>query len=196
MYGLPQAGKVASDSLLPRLTAAGYTAGVTPGLFKHATNSIIFAPLVQYSTDEDLVHLQDTLCQHYQITVDKEASIFCGMTLEWNYTDGHVTISMSGYNIKHSNDSPTLTQHGHNTLRMLGRHQQMAAKYNMLTLRTPPCHSPMSTDQGPARCVIVAQPGNLHTRRKWPLVTVASKLTLPLVTIAKQFTVFRLSIAR
>jgi hypothetical protein len=37
---------------------------------------------------------------------------------------------------------------------------------------------------------------DLHTRREWPFVTVASKLTLRLVTIAKQFTVFRLSIAR
>jgi hypothetical protein len=49
---------------------------------------------------------------------------------------------------------------------------------------------------GASRCVTVAQPGNLHTRRKWPLVTIASKLTLPLVTIANQFTVFRLSIDR
>jgi hypothetical protein len=59
MYGLPQAGKVASDCLLPNLAAAGYTeSGVTPGLFKHATSSIIFAlvvddVLVQYSADED-----------------------------------------------------------------------------------------------------------------------------------------------
>jgi hypothetical protein len=137
-------GKVASDGLFPRLKATGYTAGVTPGLFKHATNSIIFALvvddfLVQYSTDEDLAHLQHTLCQHYQITVDKEVSKFCGMTLEWNYIDGHVTISMPGYIQKHSNDSPILSQHGHNALRMLGRHQHMAPKYNIPTLRTPPC---------------------------------------------------------
>jgi hypothetical protein len=63
MYGLPKAGKVGSDCLLPRLAAAGYTeSGVTPGLFKHATNSIIFALvvddfLVPYSNNEDLAHL-------------------------------------------------------------------------------------------------------------------------------------------
>jgi hypothetical protein len=69
MYGLPQAGKVASDYLIPRLTAAGYKeTGVTPGLFKHDTNSIIFALvvddfLVQFSSQEDLDHLQATLQQ-------------------------------------------------------------------------------------------------------------------------------------
>jgi hypothetical protein len=84
MYGLPQAGKVASDCLLPRLAAAGYTErAVTPGLFKHATSSIIFAlvvdgSLVQYSTYEDSAHLPDTFCQYYQTT---------GMTLEWKYAD-------------------------------------------------------------------------------------------------------------
>jgi hypothetical protein len=103
MYGLPQAGKVASDYLIPRLAAAGYKeTGVTPGLFKHDTNSIIFALvvddfLVQFSSQEDLDHLQATLRQTYQITVDMEASKFCGMTLEWNYQEGHVTISMPGY---------------------------------------------------------------------------------------------------
>jgi hypothetical protein len=41
MYGLPQAGKVASDALLPRLKQAGYVeTGRIPGLFKHKTNSI------------------------------------------------------------------------------------------------------------------------------------------------------------
>jgi hypothetical protein len=47
MYGLPQAGKAASDFLLPRLAKAGYIeAGRNPGLFKHKTNSIKFALVV------------------------------------------------------------------------------------------------------------------------------------------------------
>jgi hypothetical protein len=71
MYGLPQAGKVASDCLIPRLKAAGYEpTGRTPGLFKHKANSIIFALvvddfLVQYSDLADLEHLQSTLRRHY-----------------------------------------------------------------------------------------------------------------------------------
>jgi hypothetical protein len=47
MYGLPQVGKVASDCLLPRLAATVYNAnGITPGLYKHTANSIIFALVV------------------------------------------------------------------------------------------------------------------------------------------------------
>jgi Reverse transcriptase (RNA-dependent DNA polymerase) len=103
MYGLPQAGKVASDYLIPRLKAAGYEeTGRVPGLFKHTSNSIIFALvvddfLIQYSKLEDLEYLFSTLRKNYEITVDMTASKFCGMTLEWNYEEGHVTISMPGY---------------------------------------------------------------------------------------------------
>jgi hypothetical protein len=47
MYGLPQAGKVASDALLLRLQAAEYVlTGRIPGLFKHTTNTIYFVLVV------------------------------------------------------------------------------------------------------------------------------------------------------
>jgi hypothetical protein len=103
MYGLPQAGKVASDALLPRLKAAGYAeTGRIPGLFKHKTNSIYFALvvddfLVQYSTLKDFAHLACTLKQHYEITTDQRAEKFCGITLTWDYVARHVTLSMPGY---------------------------------------------------------------------------------------------------
>jgi hypothetical protein len=121
MYGLPQAGKVASNYLIPRLKAAGYEeTGRVPGLFKHTSNSIIFALvvndfLIQYSKLEDLEHLFSTLRQNYEITVDMTASKFCGMTLEWNYEVGHVTISMPGYVEKalhrFTHPDPTKPQH-------------------------------------------------------------------------------------
>jgi Reverse transcriptase (RNA-dependent DNA polymerase) len=103
MYGLPQAGKVASDFLIPRLKAAGYIeTGTTPGLFKHQTNSIIFALVVddffvQYTDLEDFEHLAATLKEDYEITTDMEATKFCGITLAWDYEEGHVTLSMPGY---------------------------------------------------------------------------------------------------
>jgi Reverse transcriptase (RNA-dependent DNA polymerase) len=102
-YGLPQAGKVASDALLPRLAAAGYNeTGHIPGLFKHSTFPTYFALvvddfLVQYQDPAHLEHIIATLQKHYQITVDRNASKFCGITLDWNYTEGHVTLSMPGY---------------------------------------------------------------------------------------------------
>ena len=102
MYGLPQAGKVASDALIPRLNQAGYyETGVIPGLFKHQSNSIIFALvvddfLVQYSNLADFHHLATTLRNHYTITCDMEATKWCGITLQWNYDERHVTLSMPG----------------------------------------------------------------------------------------------------
>ena len=76
MYGLPQAGKVASDFLLPRLLAAGYRAtGIVPGLYKHESNSVIFALvvddfLIQFTHKQDMEHLEATLSRHYTITMD------------------------------------------------------------------------------------------------------------------------------
>ena len=72
MYGLPQAGKVASDFLIPRLAAAGYhETGVIPGLFKHESNSVTFALvvddfLIKYSDKKDLDHLKNTLNENYE----------------------------------------------------------------------------------------------------------------------------------
>jgi hypothetical protein len=76
MYGLPQVGKVASDYLIPRLTTAGYRdSGHTPGLYKHQTNSIIVALVVddffvQHTSLDDFHHLADTLRQNYTTTTD------------------------------------------------------------------------------------------------------------------------------
>jgi hypothetical protein len=103
MYGLPQAGKVASDALLPRLKQAGYVqTGRIPGLFKHRTNSIIFALvvddfLVQYNDTAHFAHLSVTLQKNYTITTDMGATKFCGITLKWDYVARHVTLSMPGY---------------------------------------------------------------------------------------------------
>ena len=121
MYGLPQAGKVASDVLNPRLAAAGYyETGVTPGLFKHKTNSIVFALvvddfLVQYTDLKDFQHLVHTLEQYYPITTDMKADKFVGIDFEWNYEEGHVTLSMPGYCEKalqrFMHPAPTRPQH-------------------------------------------------------------------------------------
>ena len=103
MYGLPQAGKVASNHLLPCLKVAGYEeAGQTAGLFRHKHNGTIFVLvvddfLVHHLSAQALQHLINTLQEHYTITVDPLATKFCGMTLAWNYTKGHVTPSIPGY---------------------------------------------------------------------------------------------------
>ena len=121
MYGLPQAGRVANDHLLPRLQEAGYTAtGQTPGLFSQKDNDIVFALvvddfLIHHTSDQALTHLIDTLQQHYTITVERQATKFCGMQLDWDYNAGHVTLSMPGYVEKalqrFTHLTPTFPQH-------------------------------------------------------------------------------------
>ena len=121
LHGLPQAGRVASDHLIPHLTAARYKeAGRTPGLFCHTTNGTILVLvidgfLVHYTSDTALQHLTSILKDHYTITIDAQATKFCVMTLEWNYGEGHVTLSMPGYVEKalqrFTHPTPTKPQH-------------------------------------------------------------------------------------
>ena len=144
MYGLPQAGRVASDHLIPRLTAAGYQeAGRTPGLFCHTTNGTIFVLvvddfLVHYTSEEALRHLTTTLKEHYTITVDPHATKFCGMNLDWNYAAGHVTLSMPGYVEKAYNGSCTRTLPNPNTRHTSGHRQITGPVYNTLIPTTTP----------------------------------------------------------
>ena len=103
MYGLPQAGRVAYDTLAPLLQAAGYTpTGHIPGLFRHATSSILFCLTVDdfgvfYTAKPNAEHLRDTLKEHYKITEDWTGSNYCGLDIEWNYKEKYVDISMKGY---------------------------------------------------------------------------------------------------
>ena len=103
MYGLPQAGRVASDALIPRLKKQGYTeTGIIPGLFKHRKSPLIFCLTVDdfgvsYVGKPVAQHLIDTLSEHYTITTDWEGKNYCGLDLDWHYDEGYVDTSMNGY---------------------------------------------------------------------------------------------------
>ena len=103
MYGLPQAGRVANDTLIPRLEAAGYyQSNRVPGLFLHCTNSVKFSLIVddfgvRYIDKADAQHLIATLSADYPITVDWTGSNYCRINLDWHYDEGYVDISMQGY---------------------------------------------------------------------------------------------------
>jgi Reverse transcriptase (RNA-dependent DNA polymerase) len=103
MYGLPQAGKIANDILVPILEAGGYKeTGTIPGLFKHVTNSIVF-PLVvddfgvKYTDKKDAEHLRNLLQQHYTITEDWTGARFIGINLKWDYKNRTVDLSIKDY---------------------------------------------------------------------------------------------------
>ena len=67
MYGLPQAGRLASDQLIELLAPAGYEpCPITPGLWKHKTRNLHFSLVVddfgvKYVDKADVEHLLQTL---------------------------------------------------------------------------------------------------------------------------------------
>ena len=104
MYGLPQAGRIANDKLVPILKQAGYHQSEhTPGLFKHDTRPVAFCLVVddfgvKYVGKDHALHLAQTLeSAGYKITTDWEGKQFCGITLNWDYENGTVDLSMPGY---------------------------------------------------------------------------------------------------
>ena len=48
-------------------------------------------------SQSDTNHLLNALRQHYSITTDNQGKHFCGLTLDWNYKQGYVDISMPNY---------------------------------------------------------------------------------------------------
>ena len=104
MYGLRQAGRIASDKLLPILAKAGYHQSPhTPGLFKHETRPVAFCLVVddfgvKYVGKENAEHLIQTLQDaEYVITTDWEGKTFCGLNLKWDYENRTLDVSMDGY---------------------------------------------------------------------------------------------------
>ena len=103
MYGLPQAGILANKLLEERLAKHGYTElPHTPGLFKHETRPVWFTLTVddfgiKYVGEEHSKHLLAVLQEYYEIEIDTKGSLYCGISLTWNYTDRYVDIAMPTY---------------------------------------------------------------------------------------------------
>lgn len=103
MYGLPQAGILAHKLLVKRLAKFGYyPVEVTPGLWRHKWRPVTFSLVVddfgvKYVGKEHAQHLIAALQTHYNIAIDWEGRTFCGITLNWNYKERTVDLSMPGY---------------------------------------------------------------------------------------------------
>jgi len=72
------------------------------GLWKHKWRPIMFVLVVddfgvKYKGKEHVHHLFAALKENYDVTTDWQGELFVGMHLEWDYKQGHVTISMTGY---------------------------------------------------------------------------------------------------
>ena len=103
MYGLKQAAILAYKQLKQNLAQHGYhPIPHSVGMWKHKTRKTLFCLCVddfgiQYHTQADADHLIHALQQYYKITIDWDGRNYCGLQLNWNYTDRYVDISMPGY---------------------------------------------------------------------------------------------------
>jgi hypothetical protein len=103
MYGLPQAGIIAQELLAERLGKHGYSqSDIIPGLWKHATKPICFTLVVddfavKFTREQDVNHLISALKENYEITIDKTATKYIGLSIEWDYENKKVYTSMPGY---------------------------------------------------------------------------------------------------
>ena len=103
MYGLKQAEKIAYDGLVKHLKPFGYIPTKhTPGYWRHNTKPISFVLClddfsIKYINENDLNYLLQALQTKYTITTDLTGSLYCDITLKWNYNKKYVDLSMPGY---------------------------------------------------------------------------------------------------
>ena len=103
MYGLPQAGIIAQQLLEKRLNKAGYRQSkITPGFWTHDWRPISFALVVddfgvKYVGKEHAEHLLNVLTQDYETSHEWEGTRYIGLTLDWDYIQRMVHLSMPEY---------------------------------------------------------------------------------------------------
>eukprot|EP00804_Cyclotella_cryptica_P015897 CCRYP_006383-RA/>CCRYP_006383-RA protein AED:0.07 eAED:-0.04 QI:0/0/0/1/0/0/2/0/1375 len=121
VYGLPMAGALANKLLRKRLAPHGYyEVAHTPGLWRHVTRPISFTLVVddfgvKYEGQEHAQHLVDTLKKYYKLAEDWKGDLYCGITLDWDYDNRTLDISLPGYIDKvlqrFDHKTPTTPQH-------------------------------------------------------------------------------------
>ncbi len=103
VWGLPQAGILANKLLQKRLLPHGYfECPNTPGLWKHATRSILFTLVVdnfrvKYVGKEHVNYLIKCIKTKNKLTKDCLGDLYCDIKLNWDYTACTLNISMPGY---------------------------------------------------------------------------------------------------
>jgi hypothetical protein len=111
MYGLPQVGILANELLQRNLAKNGYRPTQhTHGLWKHVDD---FG--VNYVGGEHAEHIMECIKKNYNISSDWKGSAYCGLTLEWDYKNRTVDLSIPGYIKaalhKYQHAAPTRPEH-------------------------------------------------------------------------------------
>ena len=103
IYGLPQAGRLANTLLKQHLATCGYMECMhTPGLWRHNFLPVQFTLVVddfgiKFFCVEHLQHLVESLKKFYEIVLDPTGRKYCGITLEWDYKNKTVDLSILDY---------------------------------------------------------------------------------------------------
>jgi hypothetical protein len=103
MYGLPHAGRIANDALIAFLAPHGYhPCALTPGLWKHEHSNLSFTLVVddfgvRYTDRKQVETFLAILQQKYELKADWTGTRYCGLTLEWDYANRLLDVSMPGY---------------------------------------------------------------------------------------------------
>ncbi|KAI2492390.1 Reverse transcriptase (RNA-dependent DNA polymerase) [Fragilaria crotonensis] len=119
MYGLKEAAILAYDQLKAHLAPYGYFPVThTPGLWRHTDRRTTFTLAVddfgiKFFSQSDADHLFAALATKYALTKDWTGSSYLGFKIAWDYSAGHVDISMPGYvQLANSDISPLLDKLG------------------------------------------------------------------------------------
>ena len=103
MYGLKNAAILAYDNLKKNLEKFGYyPVQGTVGVWAHRTRRTRFCVCVddfgvKYFTKADANHLLEAIGSSYKYTVDWKGEHYCGLTLNWQYDQNYVEVSMPDY---------------------------------------------------------------------------------------------------
>ena len=74
----------------------------TVGLWKHKSRPTKCCLCVddfgiKYYSKDDAEHLLHFIGEKYKYTTDWDGKNYCGLQMDWDYVEGYVDISMSGY---------------------------------------------------------------------------------------------------
>ena len=102
IYGLLQAGILASKLLRAKLRPHGYYETSTPSLWAHTTRSIWFTLVVddfgiKYVGKEHVEHLIKCLQETYEIEIDWKGTTYYGMNIKWDYNKRWSLIDIPTY---------------------------------------------------------------------------------------------------
>ena len=103
MPGLKQADRIANDRLKAHIAHFGFAPVTrTPKLWKYTTNPITFSLVVnnfgvKYVGKENADHLIQALQKLYNIPINWTGSLFCGLTIAWDYAARTCDISIPNY---------------------------------------------------------------------------------------------------